>query len=170
METIINTPKELLKEVLRDALFGKQAHVTLERALEGLQWHQAGLQVPDSPHTIWQQLKHLNYWQDRFISRMEGMKVLPAKSSDDGWCFPQAPSSEGDFRKEVGKLLTSINYIAELLQREAEGNTFFLIEVVRTLAEQAGRLEDIKAMALPNRVFAGGVQEIVQRRLQYLQI
>ena len=120
METSVNNPKELLIGVLRDALFGKQAHVTLERALEGLHWHQVGVEVLKSPHTIWQQLKHLNYWQDRFISRMEGMKVLPAKSSDEGWCFPKAPASEADYRKEVGKLLTSINYIAELVQDDRD--------------------------------------------------
>jgi hypothetical protein len=59
------------------------AHVSAERAFEGLTWRQAGVQVPNSPQTIWQLLKHLNYWQDRFISRIEGMKVLPAKTSED---------------------------------------------------------------------------------------
>jgi tRNA A-37 threonylcarbamoyl transferase component Bud32/tetratricopeptide (TPR) repeat protein len=55
--------------------------------------------------------------------------------------------------------------VLELLQRETEGNPFFLVEVVRTLAEEAGRLERIGAAPLPERVFAGGVQQIIQRRL-----
>ncbi|MDH3710478.1 MAG: DinB family protein [Cyclobacteriaceae bacterium] len=115
MEITTNRPDKLLPEVLKDALFGKQAHVSLERALDGLQWHQAGVEVPQYPHTIWQQLKHLNYWQDRFISRLEGMTVLPAKSSDEGWCFTKAPMDENEFRREVGKLLTGINYTAETI-------------------------------------------------------
>lgn len=110
--------KEILQEILSDALSGKQVHVTIERALEGLTWRQSGSLVAQSPHTIWQLLQHLNYWQDRFISRIEGLKVLPAKSSDDGWAFPVAPQNENEYKQEVGKLLTGISYITETLLRE----------------------------------------------------
>ncbi|MBC7812242.1 MAG: AAA family ATPase [Burkholderiales bacterium] len=55
--------------------------------------------------------------------------------------------------------------VVELLQRETEGNVFFLVEVVRALAEEAGQLDNIASMTLPENVFAGGVQQIVQRRL-----
>ena len=106
---------ELLPGILCNALIGKRAHVSAERAFEGLTWRQAGLTVPNSPHTIWQLLLHLNYWQDRFISRMEGMKVLPAKTSDDGWQFAQAPEDEDSYKRELGKLLTGISYISDTL-------------------------------------------------------
>lgn len=56
--------------------------------------------------------------------------------------------------------------VLTLLQRETEGNVFFIIEVVRALAEEAGHLEEIGKMTLPQYVFAGGVQRIIQRRLQ----
>jgi len=58
--------------------------------------------------------------------------------------------------------------VVDLLQRETEGNVFFLVEVVRALAEEAGRLDQIGRMTLPQQVFAGGVQVIVQRRLDRL--
>jgi tetratricopeptide (TPR) repeat protein len=58
--------------------------------------------------------------------------------------------------------------VLELLKKETEGNVFFLIEVVRTLAEEAGRLSDIGRMTLPKQVFAGGIQQVVQRRLSNL--
>ncbi|MCU0498303.1 MAG: protein kinase [Anaerolineae bacterium] len=58
--------------------------------------------------------------------------------------------------------------IVELLQRETEGNVFFMVEVVRALAEEAGRLENIAIMTLPKRVLAGGVQTVIQRRLARL--
>ena len=56
--------------------------------------------------------------------------------------------------------------VVNLLRRETEGNVFFLIEVVRALAEEAGRLDQVSAMTLPDHVFTGGVDRIVQRRLQ----
>lgn len=55
--------------------------------------------------------------------------------------------------------------IVDLLQRETEGNPFFLIEVVRALAEEAGRLDKIGDMELPEHVFTGGVRRIIERRL-----
>jgi len=55
--------------------------------------------------------------------------------------------------------------VVEFLQRETEGNIFFLVEVVRALAEEAGRLGQVGEMILPMGVFSGGVQNIVQWRL-----
>jgi serine/threonine protein kinase/tetratricopeptide (TPR) repeat protein len=56
--------------------------------------------------------------------------------------------------------------LLDLLQRETEGNAFFLVEVVRALAEDAGGLERVGQAALPDKVFAGGVQSVVQQRLR----
>jgi serine/threonine protein kinase/tetratricopeptide (TPR) repeat protein len=52
-----------------------------------------------------------------------------------------------------------------LLRRETEGNAFFLVEVVRALAEEAGTLDRIGAEPLPQKVFVGGMRRVIQRRL-----
>jgi eukaryotic-like serine/threonine-protein kinase len=52
-----------------------------------------------------------------------------------------------------------------LLTRETEGNTFFIVEMVRALAEQAGTLAAVGSMALPQTIIPGGVRELLQRRL-----
>lgn len=52
-----------------------------------------------------------------------------------------------------------------LIERESEGNTFFLTEVVRTLAAEAGRLAWIAKGPLPQRVLSGGVRAVLERRL-----
>ena len=52
------------------------------------------------------------------------------------------------------------------IQRETEGNTFFIVEVMRALAESAGRLEDVGRQTLPQTVLTGGIQQLVRRRLQ----
>jgi predicted ATPase len=56
--------------------------------------------------------------------------------------------------------------VVDLLARETEGNAFFLIEVVRALAEDAGRLEAIGQRSLPQQVFAEGIQAVVRWRLE----
>jgi tetratricopeptide (TPR) repeat protein len=54
------------------------------------------------------------------------------------------------------------------LQRETEGNTFFVVEVLRALAEEAGQLDRVGDMALPAQIMAGSVQQMLQRRLRHI--
>jgi serine/threonine protein kinase/tetratricopeptide (TPR) repeat protein len=56
--------------------------------------------------------------------------------------------------------------VVEYLHRETEGNVFFLIEVVRALAEQAGRLDGIGPDDLRSGVLTGGIERIVGRRIE----
>ncbi len=67
---------------------------------------------------------------------------------------------------EVGQQPALVN----LLQRQSEGNTFFMVEVIRVLAEEAGDLAAIGRMTLPMRVVAGGMQAVLRRRLQQIPV
>jgi serine/threonine protein kinase/tetratricopeptide (TPR) repeat protein len=58
--------------------------------------------------------------------------------------------------------------VLDLLKRETEGNAFFLVEIVRTLAEERGRLDAIGQGALPAQVFPGGVRALIQRRIEHI--
>ncbi|MBL8163180.1 MAG: tetratricopeptide repeat protein [Anaerolineae bacterium] len=60
--------------------------------------------------------------------------------------------------------------VVDLLHRETEGNVFFVVEVVRALAEEVGRLSAIGSQPLPERVFTEGVQSIIRRRLKLLPL
>ncbi|MBX3086606.1 MAG: protein kinase [Anaerolineae bacterium] len=55
--------------------------------------------------------------------------------------------------------------LIEFLQRETEGNAFFLVEIMRTLSEQTGRLGSVSEMELPAQIMAGGINQIIQTRL-----
>lgn len=57
-------------------------------------------------------------------------------------------------------------HVVELLNRETEGNVFFVVEVLRALAEEAGSLRDIGNMTLPQGLVVGGIQKIISRRLE----
>ncbi|NDJ52033.1 MAG: tetratricopeptide repeat protein [Chloroflexi bacterium] len=56
--------------------------------------------------------------------------------------------------------------VIDLLQKETEGNTLFIIEVMRVLADEAGSLHQIGMMTLPDSVFARGIQTVLQRRIR----
>jgi tetratricopeptide (TPR) repeat protein len=56
--------------------------------------------------------------------------------------------------------------VKDFIAKETEGNVFFLVEVVRALAEESGRLQDIGRTTLPMRVLSGGIQAVIRRRLE----
>jgi tetratricopeptide (TPR) repeat protein len=55
--------------------------------------------------------------------------------------------------------------LVEFLQRETEGNVFFLVETLRALAEEASGLENLDASRLPEHIMTGGIEEMIRRRL-----
>lgn len=55
--------------------------------------------------------------------------------------------------------------LVDFLFRETEGNLFFLVEVARALAEQAGQLERVDPETLPEHVLTGGIQSVALRRV-----
>jgi tetratricopeptide (TPR) repeat protein len=58
--------------------------------------------------------------------------------------------------------------LVELLAQQTDGNIFFMIDVVRTLAERVSRLDDIKHIAIPAQVTAKSLIEMARRRLKRL--
>ncbi len=55
--------------------------------------------------------------------------------------------------------------LVEFLVNQTEGNAFFIVEVIRALAEEAGQLSDIGQRTLPARLLVGGIRQVVSRRL-----
>lgn len=58
--------------------------------------------------------------------------------------------------------------LVSFLAEETEGNVFFVIEVLRALAEEAGQLSLVASHRPSKSVLTGGIQAIVQRRLARL--
>jgi tetratricopeptide (TPR) repeat protein len=58
--------------------------------------------------------------------------------------------------------------VLDLLVNQTRGNVFFMIEVVRALADSVGRLTEIGQLPLPPYVMAGGIRNVIARRLNYV--
>ncbi len=64
----------------------------------------------------------------------------------------------------LGTQANTDKLISRLIQ-ETEGNTYFLVEVMRALAEEAGQLADINQETLPTSILTQGMAQILQRRI-----
>jgi tetratricopeptide (TPR) repeat protein len=153
-ERLLNTIASLIKK----------QHQPLLILLEDLQWATESLDVLNYLNPLVAELPLLiigNYRDDErptLPDELPGMQVIKLERLSDEGIEQLSVSMLGD---DTG----GRPEIVELLKKETEGNVFFLVEVVRTLAEEAGRLSDIGRLTLPQRVFAGGVEAVVQRRL-----
>jgi tetratricopeptide (TPR) repeat protein len=86
-----------------------------------------------------------------------GVEVLPLHRLDPGATAALVESMVGPAARRADVLA--------LVERETEGIPFFIVEVVRALAENAGGLSRIESGRLPRRVVSGGIQKVVRRRL-----
>ncbi|MEM8857728.1 MAG: tetratricopeptide repeat protein [Chloroflexota bacterium] len=56
--------------------------------------------------------------------------------------------------------------LVDLLNLETEGNTFFIVEVIRNWAETFGELSNLDQAALPAEVLTSGMESLLNRRLE----
>ncbi len=68
----------------------------------------------------------------------------------------------------LGEEASQSRALLEFLYHETDGNAFFMVETLRALADTAGGLNAVANMSLPQQVLAGGIIDVVLRRLQNL--
>lgn len=150
---------------LVEAMFRQQKGAMVV-ILEDLHWANESLDILARLNQIVGELPLLiicSYRDDEkpeLPARLPGMNVLKLDRLNEDGIAQLSAAMLGDAGKQP--------QVVELLQRETEGNVFFLVEVVRVLAEEAGTLERIGMVTLPAQVFVGGVQRIIQRRLSHI--
>jgi predicted ATPase/tRNA A-37 threonylcarbamoyl transferase component Bud32 len=133
--------------------------------LEDLQWasdlellKQLNRRIPDLPLMIVGSYR--NDEKPDLPQVLSQMTVIALQRLDDKNIVDLAVGILGDVGRQPK--------IHEYLQRETEGNAFFMVEVIRALAEEAGTLSQIGRMTLPDKIMAQGIQAIVRRRLERL--
>jgi predicted ATPase len=144
------------------SLFQKNPQPTV-LIMEDLQWAQESLHVLRALNEMVSQLPLLivgNFRQEEHPTLPEelpDMHYIKLERLTKDSVFALTESMLGEAGRQ--------QHLLELLHRETEGNALFLVEVVRTLADEAGRLEDIGRITLPQHVLAGGIQNVIKLRL-----
>lgn len=106
---------KVLEKVLINALSGTNAHLLPYNAMEGLTLEVAGRQVTGSPYTIWQLIKHLNFWQERFSGYLENKNLPPVHKAAHGWPVETKPENAEALKNEIDLFNNSIESAKSLL-------------------------------------------------------
>lgn len=104
-------------EILINALKGVNAHISPEKVLEDLNIETAGKEINNSPHTIWQILKHINYWQYKFISYIKDESTPRSLTAKEGWSFPSSPANNEELEREIKIFSHSLEVMENLNER-----------------------------------------------------
>jgi uncharacterized damage-inducible protein DinB len=78
----------------------------------------AGSTVSGFPHSVWQVLRHLNYWMEYDLRRIDGHAAPYPQHAADSWPVECRPANEAEWHREV---LRFSKHLREL-ERLAESN------------------------------------------------
>lgn len=136
--------------------------------LEDLHWAgdeslQVLYKMTDTIDTIPSIMVLASFRDDERVSLIEAMPSVPLLKLNRLNTDKIAELSEA-MLGDVG----SLDHVVRMLERETEGNVYFLIEVVRALAEEVGQLDQIGRVTLPERIFSGGIETVINRRLMQI--
>lgn len=111
-----SAPEPALLELLR----GSGAHADPLACVEDLNAEIAGRQVHGFPHSIWQQLCHMNYWMDYELRRIQGKKPAYPEHAAGSWEPDAQPAGESEWRKEVNRFVELIGEYSSLARSAPE--------------------------------------------------
>lgn len=102
-------------ETLREQLYGTGAHMHVMHALEGLHPSVAGERVSSAPHTAFQILQHMIYWQDITVARLRREAPERPASAELGWRSPPAPEDAGEWEGALACLAEGLRSLESML-------------------------------------------------------
>ena len=95
-----SNPK-ILSSTIGNALSGKGAHVRTKNLFAGLSWKVAGTRPEGLPHSIFQLLNHMSYWQDWVVKWLDGADPPIPKHASGSWPGSPGPASSKEWQRAV---------------------------------------------------------------------
>jgi len=157
-----SNPQERLFTVLLD-MFQRIESPTLI-ILEDLQWTKESLSFLQRVMQVHHSLSHLmivgTFRNDESLTvpdKLQDFKLITLERLSRSMIASLSEAMLGEVGQE--------EQFIDMLTTHSEGNTFFMIEVVRFLAQEAGNLRDIANVTLPSNILTGNMHNVLQRRL-----
>ncbi|MEM7531932.1 MAG: tetratricopeptide repeat protein [Chloroflexota bacterium] len=153
-QRIVLTVTSLIQQQVRPTLL----------LLEDLHWSKAGLAPLKQLLKVIEQCAGVmvigSYRDDEhphLPDELPGAMLIQLDRLDDA----EVAQLSGAMLGEVGAHTDMVSWLTE----ETEGNTFFIVEVMRALAEDAGQLDEVGPTELPAAMFTSGMEALLQRRI-----
>jgi uncharacterized damage-inducible protein DinB len=98
----------VVQQAITRALTGKDAHVETVDVLRGLDWRLAGVRPEGVPHSIFQLVHHMVYWQEFAVNWLDGKKPRPPRHASGSWPGKEGPASRREWERTVQRLAKAL--------------------------------------------------------------
>lgn len=105
-------------------LHGENAHVDPLVVFDGLQWETAGEKPLNCPHSVWQLLNHIIYWQDFFLAGLKGKVPNFPEHAEDSWPGETSPSNETEWNDTVSRFSEGLKKADNEAKKDLEEQGF----------------------------------------------
>lgn len=112
--------EEMRAEFVRKLLTGDGSHLHPARAFDGLEPVTAGRRVEGVPYTVHRILRHLVFWQDVYLRRLAGERVVSPDSAEEGWPGEDRPSAE-EWEAAVARFAAGLDEALEAASGDLDG-------------------------------------------------
>lgn len=144
---------ELLAVALEASLSGKGAHAPSQDIFDGLDWKLAGVRPAGAPHSIYQLLNHVTYWQAWVAAWLNGKTPRVPKHASGSWPGGVAPAGKREWDRAVKDFRKGL---AAIERAVGEGD-------LAAQRKGSSRMEMIRAIASHNSYHLG--QAVVLRQM-----
>lgn len=148
-----NGNRKLLQKVLTSALSGEGAHILTREVFAGLDWKLSGFKPDGVSHSIFQLLKHMDYWQSWVVMWLDGKNPMLPKHARN--CWPEATGPRD--QQEWKQALEEFHHSLDQLERHSRTADLLLSQGQKT------QLEMLQTIASHTSYHAG--QVVVVRQL-----
>ena len=147
VDTRQDDAREVLEDTLMRAVDGAGAHAQTHAVFEGLDWTLAGERPGGAPHSAWQLLNHLLFWNEWGVRWLSGGKPAPPAHADGCWPMATGPASRDEWDAAVARLGAALDGMKAGV-RDADP---------RAASGSKSRLDMVMAIGLHSSYHAGQV-------------
>ena len=108
-----------LSHIVKRALSGEGAHAGTQNVFDGLDWRVAAMQPPGVPHSIFQLLAHITYWQNWVLKWLDAEDPAVPRHAAGSWPSNPGPASSDEWKLAVRSFRGSLD---KLESRSGEGD------------------------------------------------
>ena len=99
------------------AITGGDAHVATRNVFDGLDWRAAGAHVEGSPHTLFELLNHMIFWQDGVLEFLDGRTPSMPEHASGSWPGPSAPTTRAEWLEAVRRFQAGLTRLERAAKR-----------------------------------------------------
>jgi len=127
----------VLQKTVVQALSGKNAHVGARDVVMGLTWKLAGVRPEGAPHTVFQLVNHMIFWQEWVTTWLDGGRPRAARHASTGWPGAEAPATRKEWEQTVRRFRQGLDELdrrsrgADLLSKRGRTSR---LEMLHTIA------------------------------------